>query len=427
MRRGDPALGTRIDSLEKNAERLERALREELARTREEQGAGAKHLRQEVGGALAGLRDSHVATLSEFSRTQGERFQGFSGDLGRLMAAIETKLEDMRRTVDEQLQSTLERRLAEQFKLVSDRLEQVHKGLGEMQALATGVGDLKRVLTNVKTRGGWGEAQLAKLLEDALTRDQYATNVATRPGSTERVEFAIRLPGRTDDAEPVWLPVDSKFPKEDYERLLDATEHADRERMESAGRALETRLKNEATALSEKYLEPPHTTDFAILFMPSEGLYAEVLRRPGLVGYLQRECRTMVAGPTTLWAILSSLQMGFRTLAIERRSSEVWSVLGAVKAEFGRFGDVLTKVKRKLDLASHEIERASTRSRAIARRLRDVEVLPADEAQALLGEAEIQSEPEESGPATPSSRSGGSVSEQLEREIMPELFPEERK
>jgi DNA recombination protein RmuC len=389
-RRPDSALtermAARLDALESHTEKLERALRDELARTREEHGTGAKHLREEVGGALAGLRDSHVTTLSEFSRTQGERFQGFSGDLARVVATIEKKLEEMRKTVDEQLQGTLERRLGEQFKLVSDRLDQVHKGLGEMQTLATGVGDLKRVLTNVKTRGGWGEAQLAKLLEDSLTRDQYDVNVATRPGSNERVEFAIRLPGRGNGEGHVWLPIDAKFPKEDYERLLDAADRADPDAMEVAARALESRIKDEAWDLCEKYLEPPHTTDFAILFLPSEGLYAEVLRRPGLVDHLQRECRALVAGPTTLWAILNSLQMGFRTLAIEQRTSEVWEVLGAVKSEFGRFGDVLSKVKKKLDSASNEIDSATRRTRVISRKLREVEELPAGESRLVLGE-----------------------------------------
>ncbi len=427
-RRGDPgiaALGPRLETLEKLADRLERVLRDELSRAREEQSGGAKGLREEVGASLAGLRDGQVTTMSEFSRMQGERFQSFAQDLARLVATNELKLDalravveerlttmqsenakkldEMRRTVDEQLQGTLEKRLGESFKLVSERLEQVHKGLGEMQNLATGVGDLKRMLTNVKSRGGWGEAQLAKLLEDALTREQYDVNVATRPGSNDRVEFAVRLPGRGDGESVVHLPIDAKFPKEDYERLLDAAERADADGMEAAGKALEARIKDEAWDISEKYLEPPHTTDVAILFVPSEGLYAEVLRRPGLVGSLQRDCRTMVAGPTTLWAILNSLQMGFRTLAIEQRSSEVWAVLGAVKTEFGKFGDVLSKVKRKLDLASDEIDRASTRTRAISKTLRGVEEMPASEARRLLGpgaigtEAEGDAEDEESG------------------------------
>lgn len=418
-RRGDPALAARLDALEKGAERSERSLRdemargrEELARGRDEQLTGSKHLREEVGGALTGLRDSQVQTLGEFSRTQGERFQSFSSDLSRLVTTNEqklealravveqrltamqtenaTKLDQIRGTVDEKLQGTLKARFDESFLLISERLEQVHKGLGEMQTLASGVGDLKRMLTNVKSRGGWGEAQLGKLLEDALTVEQYGRNVKTRPGSNESVEFAIKLPGRDADGSVVYLPIDAKFPKEDYERLLDAAERADAAGVEAAAKALETRIKNEAWAISEKYLEPPHTTDFAILFLPSEGLYAEVLRRPGLVQFLQRECRTMVAGPTTLWAILNSLQMGFRTLAIEQRSSEVWAVLGAVKNEFGKFGEVLAKVKKRLDLASDEIDRASTRTRVISKRLRDVEELPASEARLMLGGAEAE-------------------------------------
>ena len=286
------------------------------------------------------------------------------------------RLEQMRATVDEKLHATLEQRLGESFKQVADRLEQVHKGLGEMQSLARDVGSLNRVLTNVKTRGIFGEVQLAGLLEQVLTPEQFATNVATVPGSAERVEFAIRLPGQRSDGAPLWLPIDAKFPREDYERLLDAQERADPVAAEAAGKAIETRLKLEARSIREKYVAPPHTTDFAILFVPTEGLYAEALRRPGLMEVLQREHKVMLCGPTTLLATLNSLQMGFRTLALEKRSAEVWEVLGAVKTEFAKFGDVLAKTKKKLEEASSTIDAAEVRTRAMARQLRTVEALP---------------------------------------------------
>jgi len=303
--------------------------------------------------------------------------------LQSLQQGNEAKLEQMRATVEEKLQSTLEARLGESFKLVSERLEQVHRGLGEMQALATGVGDLKRVLTNVKTRGTFGEVQLAALLEQVLTPEQYATNIATRPGSNDRVEFAIRLPGR-EDGTPVWLPIDAKFPSEDYERLLAANDAVDAAAIEAAGRALEARIRTEAKTLREKYVEPPHTTDFGILFLPTEGLFAEVLRRPGLSEALNRDLRVVIAGPTTLFAMLNSLQMGFRTLALEQRSAEVWQVLGAVKTEFGKFGDVLATLKKQLATASNTIEQAETRTRQMDRRLKSVEALPAEQAARLL-------------------------------------------
>ncbi len=293
------------------------------------------------------------------------------------------KLEEMRRTVDEKLHATLEQRLGASFKQVSDRLEQVHKGLGEMQALASDVGDLKRVLSNVKTRGTWGEVQLASLLEQLLVPEQYAANVAPVPGSNERVEFAIRLPGRGDDA-PVWLPIDAKFPREDYERLVIAQEKADPVAAEAAARQLEQRLRLEAKTIRTKYVSPPDTTDFALMFLPTEGLYAEVVRRPGLMDDLQRSWRVVVAGPSTLAAILSSLQMGFRTLAVEKRSSEVWQLLGAVKTEFGKFGDVLAKTKEQIDRASTTLGSAAVRTRAIERRLRDVESLPESTSAQML-------------------------------------------
>ncbi len=307
----------------------------------------------------------------------------------RLMQEDNTrKLDQMRATVDEKLQKTLEDRISQSFRLVSERLEQVHQGLGEMQTLAAGVGDLKRVLTNVKTRGTWGEVQLAALLEQMLTTDQFAANVATRPGSNERVDFAIRLPGK-DDGAVVWLPVDAKFPIEDYQRLLDAHEPA---AVEEAAKAIETRLKAEAKSIREKYVSPPHTTDFALLYLPIEGLYAEALRRPGLAEVLQRDFRVSLAGPTTLAAMLNSLQMGCRTLAIEQRSAEVWAVLGAVKTEFGKFGEALAHTKKKLDEASNSISKAETRTRQLSRKLKEVEALPVAEAEQLIGLGDFDGE-----------------------------------
>jgi DNA recombination protein RmuC len=304
--------------------------------------------------------------------------------LAQLQTSNTTKLEEMRVTVDEKLQSTLQARLGESFKQVADRLEQVHKGLGEMQTLAQGVGDLKHLLTNVKTRGIFGEAQLAALLEQVFVPDQYAAQIATRPGSKNLVDFAIKLPGKAADGAPLWLPIDAKFPNEDYARLLDAQGRADPVDADAAAKALEQRIRLEAKSITEKYVEPPHTTDFAILFLPTEGLYAEVLRRPGLMEALQRDYRVTLAGPTTLLAMLSSLQMGFRTLALEKRSSEVWQVLGAVKTEFGKFGDVLAKVKSQTQTVLNTLDSADTRSRAMQRALKAVEALPDGAAQALL-------------------------------------------
>ncbi len=348
---------------------------------------------------LARVAEQQANSLKRFSDTQAEQMRALSDTterrltemrvavehkLGAIQADNEKKLEQMRATVDEKLHATLEQRLGESFKQVAERLEQVHRGLGEMQTLAQGVGDLKRVLGNVKSRGVFGEVQLQGLLEQVFTPEQYACNIATVPGSNERVEFAIRLPGRSDDGAPVWLPIDAKFPREDYERLLDAQDRADKEGADAAGRALEVRVRDEARTIAAKYLAPPHTTDFAILFVPTEGLYAELLRRPGLCEALQRERRVSLAGPTTLLAVLSSLQMGFRTLALEQRSSEVWKVLGAVKTEFGRFGEVLAKTRKKLEEASNTIDQASVRTRAIDRQLRVVQALPEAEARALL-------------------------------------------
>jgi DNA recombination protein RmuC len=360
-------------------------------------------LGQQQGGALKDSRTELTATLSKMAEQTDKKLDELKGAVEAKLTQIQTdnsaKLEEMRRTVEEKLQGTLEKRLGESFKMVSDRLEQVHKGLGEMQTLAVGVGDLKKVLTNVKTRGTWGEVQLGNLLEQILTSGQYETNVATKAGSADRVEFAIKLPGRDgQDGKAVWLPIDAKFPKEDYERLVEAAEHADVEAVEQAAKQLELRIKAEAADIHNKYIDPPNTTDFGILFLPTEGLYAEVLRRIGLAESLQRDFRVVIAGPTTLAALLNSLQMGFRTLAIEKRSSEVWIVLGAIKTEFGKFGGIIEKVQKKLQEASNVIDNAVVRKNAMERTLRNVDELPSVEATAILGESQMQvEEVEESG------------------------------
>jgi DNA recombination protein RmuC len=387
-------LGERLD-------RIERAWREEQALSRQEAAHGGRQAREELRFGLGQLTDSLLARMTEIARLQKGQLDSFSRQLVDLTTLNEDKLEALRRTmaerlefmqadnaakleqmrtmVDEKLQSTLEKRLGDSFKQVSERLEQVYAGLGEMRTLAAGVGDLKKVLTNVKTRGNWGEIQLGQILDQILTADQYAVNVVTKAGGSERVEFAIRLPGPDANREEVvWLPIDAKFPQEDYQRLLDAQEAADKEQAVRSLRSLEIRIKAEAKAIRDKYIDPPHTTDFAVIFLPVEGLYAEVLRIPGLCDHLQREYRVVVTGPTTLAALLNSLQMGFRTLAIERRSSEVWDLLGVVKTEFGRFGDALSKTKRKLQEAATTIDQAEVRTRAIERKLRRVEVVPSD-------------------------------------------------
>ena len=401
------------ESQEKGMARLERELREELARGRREDAEEAFRDREERAQSSTLLGQALGTQVSQFGSAQAERLEGFSRELNRfslglderferLKMAVErrltaiqadnaAKLEEMRRTVDEKLHATLEQRLGESFKLVSERLEQVHRGLGEMQTLAAGVGDLKRVLTNVKSRGTWGEVQLAALLEQLLTAEQFAANVATRPGSNERVDFAIRLPGRGDGA-VVWLPIDAKYPIEDYQRLLDAQERGEPLAVEEAARAIELRLKAEAKSIHEKYVAPPYTTDFALLYLPLEGLYAEALRRPGLAETLQRDFRVSLTGPTTLAAMLNSLQMGFRTLAIEQRSAEVWAVLGAVKTEFGKFGEALAHTKKKLDEASNSISKAETRTRQLTRKLRDVEALPVAESEQLIGVVDLDGE-----------------------------------
>lgn len=336
---------------------------------REDNRRGLTDHRRELNTALSGLGSSFREDIARLSETVERR-------LTRIQDDNSNKLEEMRRTVDEKLQGTLEKRLGDSFRLVSERLEQVHKGLGEMQNLATGVGDLKRVMSNVKTRGTWGEIQLGSLLEQILAPEQYERNVRTRASSNAHVEFAIKFPGASSDSSFVYMPIDAKFPIEDYQRLIDAQEQADAAAADAARRQLETRLRQSAREIAEKYLEPPSTTDFAVLFLPVEGLYAEVVRRTDLVELLQREWRIVVAGPTTLAALLNSLQMGFRTLAIQKRSSEVWEVLGAVKSEFAKFGDVMSKVQKKLAEAGNVIEQAQTRTRVIERKLRNVEALP---------------------------------------------------
>ncbi|TAG24128.1 MAG: DNA recombination protein RmuC [Burkholderiales bacterium] len=385
-----------MGQLTQGNERLERELRQELV-------ANAQSSRLEMGQSLTGFQSNLTTQLTNISEGNARRLtevretldaqltrvrEALNQQLEQLGAKNEAKLDEMRRTVDEKLQTTLEKRLGESFKQVADRLEQVHKGLGEMQTLAAGVGDLKHLLTNVKTRGTFGEAQLGALLEQVFVAEQFAAQIATVPGSRNVVDYAIRLPGRSDDGAPenkqCWLPIDSKFPTEDYERLLDAQERADPLAAEIAAKALEARIRLEAKSMAEKYVSPPHTTDFAILFLPSEGLYAEVLRRPGLMDTLQRDHRVTLAGPTTLLAMLNSLQMGFRTLALEQRSSEVWQVLGAVKTEFNRFGEFVSKVKSQAETVVKTLEQADTRTRAVNRKLKDVEALTEAQAQELL-------------------------------------------
>ena len=377
-------------------------VKDEIARNREESSANAKQAREELSGSLKDSSDSLLKRMTENAGMQKDQLDSFSrllGDMTKIneekfdtmRATIDSrlrelqednskKLEQMRAVVDEKLQLTLETRIGESFKQVSERLEQVYKGLGEMRNLAAGVGDLKKVLTNVKTRGTWGEIQLGNILEQILTRDQYEVNVATKKNSDDRVEFAVKLPGRGVDKEQiVWMPIDSKFPQEDYQRLLDAQEAADKELVERSIKNLEMCIKAEAKKIKEKYLDPPNTTDFGIMFLPVEGLYAEVLRRPGLFDFLQREYRINVTGPTTLAALLNSLQMGFKTLAIERRSSEVWELLGRVKTEFDKFGGMLAKTKKKLQEAANTIDQAEVRTRVIESKLKKVQEIPMDD------------------------------------------------
>ena len=358
-RGADVTLLGKIELLERAQEREERMLREEMARNREEGANAAKTQREELTKSLEGVRS--IVDLR----------------LKQLQEANSQQIDKMRATVDEKLQGTLEKRLGEAFRAVSDRLEQVHQGLGAMQQLASDVGGLQKILTNVKARGGWGEVQLGALLEQVLTPDQFARNVKTREESAENVEFAIKLPGDENGA-PVWLPIDAKFPTEDYHRLTAAQEKGDVPAVDEAMKSLETQLKKCAKDICQKYINPPKTTDFALMFLPTEGLYAEAIRRIGLVEQVQRDCRVVFAGPTTLVALLNSLQMGFRTLAIQKRSSEVWNLLAGVKTEFGKFGEALSGVKEKLDQAARKMEDVDVRSRAITRKLRDVEELPSN-------------------------------------------------
>ncbi len=422
-----------LQDLERTQEKLEKALKDEIARNREESNSSAKQNREEIGNSFKSLSETLFSSLSSqlknISGSQKDQLEHFSRNLSSFNDAVtnqftsfnktinsqltntsqsnnerldkmrETvaenlknlqhenmqKLEQMRATVDEKLHATLEKRLGESFKQVSDRLELVHKGLGEMQNLATGVGDLKNILSNVKTRGTWGEIQLGNLLEQVLSAEQYEKNVGIKSNTTERVDFAIKLPGKASAGEsPVWLPIDAKFPQEDYQRLIDAHDNANLPAAEEASKQLENRIRLEAKSIKEKYIDPPNTTDFAILFLPIEGLYAEIIRRPGLCEKLQREHRIIIAGPTTLTALLNSLQMGFRTLAIEKRSSEVWTLLAAVKTEFGKFGDILEKTQKKLQEASNTIDTAARKSRTIERKLQNVQELPGVEPETAL-------------------------------------------
>ena len=382
--------------VEEKIERIEHNLPDEFSKSREENTNLQRETRGELQQSLHMFRNSLISETAKIADLTKKQLDSFEEKIGilteknikgigevresidRKLELIRTdnakKLEEMRRTVDEKLHETLEKRLGDSFKLVSERLEEVHKGLGEMQNLAVGVGDLKKLLTNIKTRGTWGEVQLGAILESILTSEQYAQNVATKKGSAARVEYAIKLPGK--EAGAVWLPIDAKFPKEDYEKLVDAQDEVQPEKIEVAKKNILLRIKAEARDISEKYLDPPNTTDFGILFLPVEGLYAEVLRMPGIVDTLQREYRIVLSGPTTLSAFLNSLQMGFRTLAIEKRSSEVWTVLGSVKTEFSKFGEILDKTKKKLQEATNSIDKASQKSRTIHRKLRNVAELP---------------------------------------------------
>ncbi len=403
----DAASAEKADSQWKEASaRLESAIAGSSKELRDEVRAAQRDSADAITQSIRAVTDAQARTIDAAARAQGERLDSFSTNLARQSETLERrfdelrksvddrlrqiqqdnekKLDQMRQTVDEKLQSTLEKRLGESFKQVSIQLEQVQRGFGEMQALASGVGDLKRVLTNVSTRGAWGEVKLQSLLEDILTPDQYDTNVVTRTGTSERVEFAIKLPGRDEGDAPVWLPLDAKFPMDEYERLCKAAERADADAIETSARQLESSLRTFAKTIGDKYVNPPTTTDFALMFLPTEGLFAEALRRPGLFDRIRREHRVILTGPTTLTAMLGSLQMGFRTLAIQKRSSEVWEVLAKVRTEFSKFGGALDAVKKKLDEASGKIEDAQKRSRVLSKALNKAESLPTAEAKPLL-------------------------------------------
>ncbi|WP_274361809.1 DNA recombination protein RmuC [Paenibacillus thermotolerans] len=375
------AEGRKLDAVLKQQELLDKLLRDEFARSRQEQQLSGGQQREELAGALNRQHHAVVSQLTELMRLNESKLEALRESVERKLSALQAdnnaKLEQMRATVDEKLHATLEQRLGDSFKLVGERLELVHKGLGEMQALASGVGDLKKVLSNVKTRGTLGEIQLEALLEQSLSPEQFERNVAIRRNASERVDFVVKLPDKSDGKQSVLLPIDAKFPLEDYQRLTEAQENGDAAQALEAMKLLEARVKAEAKSIRDKYIDPPNTTEFAILFLPVEGLFAEVLRRPGLWETLQRDYRVVVTGPTTLSALLNSLQMGFRTLAIQKRSGEVWQVLGAVKTEFGKFGALLDKTQKKLQEASNTLDSAATRTRAIERKLRGVEELPA--------------------------------------------------
>lgn len=368
-----------VHSLGQNQTTAADSLRQLVDAHMQRQLQEARHSRQELQQHFTQLQQALGQQLQRLNQDSHQSAEQLRGTLNERLATIQAdnaaKLEEMRRTVDEKLHATLEQRLGESFKLVSDRLEQVHKGLGEMQSLASSVGDLKRVMTNVKTRGTWGEVQLGAIIDNVLTPEQYAKNVKTAPDSNELVEFAIRLPGR-DGAQPVWLPIDAKYPVEHYQRLQNAMDEADKAGMAAAGQALESSIRGEARKIAAKYVAPPHTTDFAIMYLPTEGLFAEVMRRPGLVEAVQNECRVVITGPANLAAMLNSLQMGFKTLAIEQRSSEVWGVLGQVKTEFAKFGEVVEATRKSIDAAAKKFEQVDVRTRAIQRKLRDVQELP---------------------------------------------------
>jgi DNA recombination protein RmuC len=390
-----------LDSIDAGNQRTDRTVREEMAQNRDELIRASRQSREELANTLKSVSDTMFQHLVAIESHTGQSLENLRETVRERLMSIQNDnnrhLEQIRSTVDERLQGTLEKRLGESFKLVSDRLEQVYKGLGEMQALAVGVGDLKRVLTNVKTRGTWGEIQLGAMLQDVLLPDQYASNVSTK-GSGEKVEYAVRLPGSGgEEGQGVWLPIDAKFPVEDYQRLMDAQEKADITAAEAASKQLEYSIKQSSADIAKKYLNPPFTTDFAILFLPTEGLFAEVMRRRGLPDAMQRDYRVVIAGPTTLWAILNSIQMGFRTLAVQKRSSEVWRLLAAVKTEWAKYNEILERVLKKLSEASHTVEQAKTRTNAIGRKLKEVEALPAPDAQSVLNLEPSTEQSEEPG------------------------------
>ncbi len=392
--------GQRIDAFSRNLADLGTRTDARLDTLRDTLTEDARKHRLESAGSQQRSSEGLAAQLRELTQRNEQRIGEMRTTLEQQLRALQAdnaqKLEKMRETVDEKLQSTLTSRLDSSFKLVSERLEQVQRGLGEMQQLATGVGDLKRVLSNVKDRGGWGEVQLENILEQTLTAEQYARGVKVRPDGAEMVDFAVRLPGRGQADTPVWLPIDAKFPREDYERLLDAQEQGDQELVRITGAQLERAIRVQAKSICDKYIAPPHSTDFAVMFLPTEGLYAETIRRPGLTDALQREHRVVLAGPTTLTALLNSLQMGFRTLAIEQRSSEVWALLGAVKSEFGKFAGILEKAEKQINTVGKSLGDASRKTRTIERRLRGVESLGQEQAQALLGDPDPdEAEPED--------------------------------